>query len=102
MTRLKRVDPTVVSRNPETTANVATPPECSTIHGKDRSLAAGRTTRRVVRAVRVRGDSPYRIRTLEREKSLWNVCLDERYTARFPNEPDELKVKNTGGPLVLG
>lgn len=91
MARLQRVNPTPVSGNPETSPNVTTPPERSAIHGKDRSLAAGRTARRVGYAVRVRGDSPYRIRTLECEETLRDVGLDERYATCFPDECDELE-----------
>ena len=78
--------------NPETTANIATPPERGTIHGKDHSFAARRTTRRVVYAVRVRGDPPHRIRTLERKKGLWDIGLDERYTTCLSDKCDELEV----------
>jgi hypothetical protein len=91
--RFQRVNPAVVSGNPETTADVAAPPEGGTIHGKDHSLAARRTPWRVVYAVRVRGDSPYRIRALEREEGLWDVGLDERYTACFSDKCDELEVR---------
>ena len=90
MTRLQRVNPAIVSGNPETTANVATPPKRGTIHSKDRRLAARRTAGRVVCAVWIQGDSPYRIRAFEGEKSLRDISLDERYTAYFSNKCDEL------------
>ena len=91
MTRLQRVNSAVVSGNPETTADIATPPKSGSIHSKDRSLPSGGTTWRVVCTIRVCGDSPYRVRALEREKSLGNVGLDERYTTRFSYKRDELK-----------
>ena len=93
MARFQRINPAVMRWNPETTADVATPPEHGTIHGKDHSFAARRTPWRVVHAVRVRGDPPYRIRTLERKEGLWDVGLDERYTACFSDKCDELEVR---------
>lgn len=91
MTRFQRIDTAIVSGNPETAGDVATPPKRRTIHSKDRRLAARGTARRVMLAVWIRRDSPYRIRALEREKSLRNVGLDERYPACFSDKRDELE-----------
>ena len=91
MTRFQRVNPTVVGGNPETTPNVATPPKRGAVHSKDRCLSARRAAWGMVCAVRVRGGSPYRIRALEREESLRDVGLDERYSTCFPNKRDELE-----------
>ena len=91
MTRFQRVNSAVVSGNPETTADIAAPPKSGTIHSKDRSFPAGGTARCVVCAIRVCGDSPYRVRALEREKSLGNVGFDERYTTCFSYKRDELE-----------
>ena len=88
-----------MSGNPKATPNVATPSKRRAIHGKDRSLAARGTAWGVICAVRVCGDSPYRVRTLEREKSLRDVRLDERYTARFSDKRDELEEMND--PMLL-
>ena len=101
MTRLQRVNPAVVSRNSETTTKIATPPKHGTIHSKDRSLATRRTAWCVLCAVRVCRDSPYWIRTLEREKSLRDVGLDERYSARFSYKFDELDNTETSDLVVL-
>lgn len=90
MTRLERVNSTVVSGNPKTTADVAAPPKRGTIHGEDRSLTAGRTAWCVVWAVWVSGDSPYGISTFKREECLGYVCLDERYAACFSDECNKL------------
>lgn len=90
MTGFERINPAVVSRNPETTTDVVTPPKRCTIHSEDRGLAAGRTTRCVVRAVWVFGDTPYRIRTFKREECLGNVGLDERYATGFSDELNNL------------
>ena len=79
-----------MSGNPETTPDIAAPSERSTIHSEDRSLTTRRTSRGMIWAIRVCGDSPYRVRALEREKSLWDVGLDERYTASFSDKRDEL------------
>jgi len=98
MTRFQRVNATVVSRDPEATTSIASPPKRGTIHCKDRRLAARRTAWCVVYAVRVCGDSPYWIRALEREKSLRDVGLDERYPARFPYKFDELDIVKTSDP----
>ena len=87
-----------MSGNPETAPNVAAPPKRSTIHSEDHSLAAGRTTRGVIYAVRVRGDSPHWIRALKGEKGLRDVGLDERYSACFPYECDELDDVKTSDP----
>lgn len=54
----------------------------------------------MVRAVRVFGNSPYRISTLKREKSLGNVSLDERYAACFSGERHELEVEGPGNIRV--
>ena len=90
-----------MGRNPETTPDIATPSERGTIHSKDRSLAPRRTAGGVACAVRVCGDSPYRICALEREKSLRDVGLDERYTARFSDKRDELEDGETDDLLLL-
>ena len=89
-----------MSGNPETSPNIATPSERGTIHSKDHSLSPRRSTRGVVWAIRVCGDSPYRICALKREKSLRDVGLDERYTACFSDKRDELEGEETSDPLL--
>src|SRR5882757_8972044 len=102
MAWFERVNPTEVSRDPETTADIAAPSKRGAIHSENRSLPAGRTPRRVICAVRICGGSPYRVRALKREKSLWYVGLHERYTACLSDKFDELNVNNTSDPLVSG
>ena len=87
--------------NPETTPDIATPSKRGTIHSKDSSLAPRRTAGGVVCAVRVCGDSPYRICALEREKCLRDVGFDERYTTCFSDERDELEDRETDDLLLL-
>jgi len=89
-----------VSGNPKTAPNVAAPSKSGTIHSEDRRLAARRTSRGMIWAIRVCGDSPYRVRALEREQSLGDIGLDERYTARFSDERDELEDIKTSDPLL--
>ena len=92
MTRFERVNPAVMSRNPKTTTDIATPSNRSTIKSENRGLTTGRTARCVIWAERVVGNSPYRISALEREKRLRDVSLDERDTSSFSDKRDELEV----------
>src|SRR5579872_3884259 len=93
MTGLESINPTIVSRYPQTAANVTSPSKRGTIHSKDRSLSTRGATRSVVCTIRVRGNSPYRVCTLEGEECLRDVCLDERYTTRFSDKSNKLEVK---------
>ena len=89
-----------MSGNPETTPDIATPSKRGTIHSEDRSLAARRTSRGMIWAIRVCADSPHRVRTLEREKRLGDIGLDERYTACFSDKRDELEDIKTSDNLL--
>ena len=100
VTRLQQVYPTVANGNPKTASNITTPPKRGTIHHKGRRLTTGRTARCVYCTVRVRGDSPYRIRALEREEILRDVGLDERYVACFLDKRDRLEDTETSDPLL--